>query len=119
MPQVKTFKEIKAWEKAHTLVLEVYQLTKKYPKDEVFGLVSQSRRAAVSVPANIAEGYKRYGVQDSARFYNISAASLEELKYHLLLAKDLMYISENEYRNVDALSDETGKVLHGWIKSQN
>lgn len=78
---IKDFKDIFAWQKAHQLTLLVYKLTRKYPKDELYGLVSQSRRAVVSIPSNLAEGFKRRGLQDDAHFCNIAEASLEELRY--------------------------------------
>lgn len=116
--RIVTFQDILAWKKSHKLCLEVYRLTGKYPKDELFGLVSQSRRAAVSVPSNITEGYRRVGNNDSLHFYNIAQSSLEELRYQLLLAHDLKYISTVENERVSALAEETSKVLSGWIKSQ-
>ena len=87
----KTFQELLVWQKAHAFVLKAYRYTTKFPKEELFGLVSQSRRAAVSIPANIAEGFRRRGYADKARFLNIALGSLEEVRYYLLLAKDLGY----------------------------
>ena len=115
---IKSFQDILAWKKSHQLCLEVYYLTANYPKHELFGLVSQSRRCAVSVPSNIAEGYRRVGNNDSLHFYNIAQSSLEELRYQLLLAYDLKYVSADEYKRVSALAEETSKELSGWIKSQ-
>lgn len=116
---IQNFKDIFAWQKAHQLTLLVYKLTKKYPKDELYGLVSQSRRAAVSVPSNLAEGFKRRGLQEDAHFCNIAQASLEELRYQLLLAKDLGYITQQEFQNAENLSEETAKLIYLWIKSKN
>lgn len=116
---ILTFKDILAWQKAHVLALEVCRLSSKYPKQEIFGLTSQSRRCAVSVPSNIAEGHRRNGKNDSLHFYNISQGSLEELRYQLLLARDLKYITLQEYDNVIGMAEEASKVLSGWIKSQN
>ena len=115
---IKTFKEILAWQKAHKLVLEVYRLAEGYPKHETFGLISQSRRCAVSVPSNIAEGFKRKSQKDSDHFYNIAEGSLEELKYQLLLARDLSHISDKNYGEIINLGEEVGKLLNGWRKSQ-
>ena len=114
---IKTFQDILAWQKAHELTLEVYRLTINYPKHELFVLTSQTRRAAVSVPSNIAEGFRRNGKNDSLHFYNIAQASLEELKYQLLLARDLKYIRSDEYDNVLIIAEETSKLLAGWVKS--
>jgi len=116
---IRDFKEIFVWQKAHELVLVVYKLTKKYPREEFYGLVNQSRRAAVSIPSNLVEGFKRLGNQDDLHFCNIARASLEELRYQLLLAKDLGYISLEEYKKVEKLSEEVAKLLHLWMKSKN
>jgi four helix bundle protein len=116
---IKSFKDIFAWQKAHQLTLLVYKLTKKYPKDELYGLVSQSRRAVVSIPSNLAEGFKRRGMQEDTHFCNIAEASLEELKYQLLLARDLGYISQTEFKEVDNLSEETAKLIYLWIKNKH
>ena len=115
---IKTFKEILAWQKAHELVLTVYILTAKYPKHELFGLTSQSCRCAVSIPSNIAEGFKRKSKNDSVHFYNVAESSLEELKYQLFLAKDLKYITNSEYEKALNLTEETGRLINGWIKVQ-
>ena len=116
---IKDFKDIFAWQKAHQLVLLVYKLTKKYPKDELFGLTSQIRRAVVSVPSNLVEGFKRLGNQDDLHFCNIAQASLEEVRYQILLAKDLKYINSSEFEEVEKLSAETAKLIHFWIKSKH
>ncbi len=107
-----------AWKKSYELVLEVYKLTEKYPKQEIFGLTSQSRRCGVSIPSNIAEGFRRRTVNDSLHFYNISQGSLEELRYQMILARDLGYITKGEYEKISLLAEEASKVLNGWIKSQ-
>jgi four helix bundle protein len=85
----KSFQDLLVWQKAHRLVLEVYRPTKTFPRDEQYGLTSQMRRAAVSIPANIAEGFKRKGRADKGRFINTAQASLEETRYYLILARDL------------------------------
>jgi four helix bundle protein len=89
----KSFKDLIVWQKAHQWVLDIYQLTKSFPKEELFGLTSQLRRAAVSITANIAEGFKRRGYNDKAKFYNIAQSSLEECRYYLILATDLKFIN--------------------------
>jgi len=116
--KINTFQDIVAWQKSHQLVLMVYKLTEKYPKHEIFGLTSQSRRCGVSIPSNIAEGFRRKSVNDCLRFYNISQGSLEELRYQMILAKDLGYITPAEYEKFSMQAEETSKVLNGWIKSQ-
>jgi four helix bundle protein len=87
----KTFEEVEVWKKSHAWVLAVYRLTDQFPKHEMFGLTSQLRRAAVSIPANFAEGFKKKGRADKARFYNIAQGSLEECRYYMILARDLGY----------------------------
>jgi four helix bundle protein len=85
----RTFEDVDLWRKAHAWVLAIYTFTNKFPNHELFGLTSQLRRAAVSVPANFAEGFKKLGVADKLRFYNIAQGSLEECRYYLILARDL------------------------------
>ncbi len=115
MEKVWQFQQLKVWQEAHKLVLLVYRETKLFPGEEKFGLVSQMRRAAVSVPANIAEGFKRRGVRDKIRFYNISEGSLEELKYFLILSKDLGYIEDTN--KLTFLADTVGRLLYGLVSS--
>ena len=90
-PPAKSFQELVVWQKAHEFVLGIYKLSKGFPRDEVYGLTSQFKRAAVSIPANIAEGFKKKGRNDKARFLNIAHGSLEECRYYLILARDLGY----------------------------
>jgi len=118
MAGIKRFEELLAWQKSHNFVLEVYKITNDFPKIEEFGLKSQLRRAVVSIPSNVVEGFKRKGLNDSCHFYNISQGSLEECKYQLRLARDLGYINNAKYDNIIILADEVGKLLHGWIKIQ-
>ncbi len=87
----KTFQDLVVWQKAHQLVLMTYRFTSRFPDSELYGLSSQLRRAAVSVPANIAEGFKKRGKADKSRFLNIAQGSLEESRYYLILANDLGY----------------------------
>lgn len=118
MATIKTFTEILAWQKGHLLTLEIYSVTKNFPGEEKFRLVDQMCRAIVSFPSNIAEGFKRKSKKDSLRFYNIAESSLEEIKYQLLLAKDLKYIDKEKYSELFALAEECGKLLNGWVKVQ-
>ena len=109
--KTKSFQELIVWQKAHKFVLLVYKMTKSFPKEELFGLTSQFRRAAISIPANIAEGYRKRGKADKARFLNISEGSLEECKYYLILTKDLGY---SEIKNENDLAEETSKLLNAY-----
>lgn len=104
------------WEKSHELVLKVYEITKDFPLEEQFGLTIQIKRAVVSIPSNIVEGKARGSKKDLKRFLLISRGSLEEVKYQLLLAKDLKYISESNYKEIILITDEVGKTLNGLIK---
>ena len=102
MGKVERFQDLEVWQRAHQLVLGVYRITRTFPAEERFGLTSQLQRAAVSVPANIAEGFKRLGKAEKVRFYNIAETSLEEVKYYFILAKDLGYIADNGQLLTDA-----------------
>jgi four helix bundle protein len=108
----KTFRDLIIWQRAHRFVLAVYQVTAVFPKNETFGLTSQLRRAAVSIAANIAEGFKRRGRGDKARFLNIAQSSLEECRYYLILAEDLRYA---ETDSAMALLEETSRCLEGYV----
>ena len=108
------FKDLIVWQRAHSFVLSAYQLTKSFPKEELFGLTSQLRRAAVSIAANIAEGFKKRGKADKIRFYNISQVSIEECKYYLILARDLEYGHNPDLWN---LVEEVSKLLESYIDS--
>ncbi|MBA3948416.1 MAG: four helix bundle protein [Acidobacteria bacterium] len=107
------FDQVLAWQKAHALVLRIYAATRGFPREERFGLSSQMRRAAVSVPANIAEGYKRRGRADKIRCLNIAQASLEELRYYLILGRDLNYLEA--YEEIHSELDEASRLLAGYI----
>jgi len=106
----RSFKELIVWQKAHQFVLEIYRFTRAFPLDEKFGLISQIRRAAVSVAANIAEGFPKRGANDKVRFFNIAQGSLEEVHYYLILAKDLGY---GDSAKLLELYDEVGRLLNG------
>lgn len=108
---MKDFRDFKVWEKAHELVLETYRCTSGFPKHELFGLVSQMRRCCSSIPANIAEGCGRLGNSELHRFLQIACGSANELEYHLLLAKDLGYLPENEYMLLDTKLAEMKRML--------
>jgi len=107
----QSFEDVFAWKKAHAFVLSVYKTTKDFPDDEKFGLTSQFRRAAVSIEANIAEGYRKIGKQDKLRFFNISQGSLSECKDYIILARDLEYINMEQYQELWQSSEETSRLL--------
>jgi len=112
MGAARTFQQLEVWQKAHAVVLAVYRLTVEFPKHETFGLTSQMRRAAVSVPANIAEGFVKRGRADKLRFYNIAQGSLEEVRYYLILAEDLAYAGT---RSLLSMVDEVSRMLQAYI----
>ena len=114
---MKSFRDIKVWNKAYELVLGVYKVTKEFPSEEKFGLTSQIRRAAVSIIANIAEGNKRRSDKDFGHFLNIAQGSVEELKCYLVPSKDLGYLAEGHYQEFFNLSEEIGRMLQGFIKT--
>jgi len=117
--KVKNFNDLKVWQDAHELVLEIYKVTKSFPKEEQFGLISQMRRAASSITANIAEGFGRFHYKDKIRFYQQSRASATELQSHILLSRDLKYLPRG---NADQLFNQTSEVIkeiNGLIRSIN
>ena len=114
---ISAYKNLNVWQKANHPVLEVYKYSKKFPKDEVFGLTSQIRRCAVSVPANIVEGYGRNTKKDKTHFYYISRGSLNELEYYINLAFQLGYFNKNEHEILVGLKDAVGRLLSGFIKA--
>jgi four helix bundle protein len=112
---IQSFEGLEAWKKAHAVVLETYKFTAKMPAEEKFGLMSQMRRAAISVPANIAEGFKRRTTPDKVHFYNMAQTSLEELRYYFILCRELGY--KIDYTSKANETDEVARMLHGLVES--
>ena len=108
----RSYESLLVWQKAHGFVLNVYRATDSFPKTELYGLTSQLRRAAVSIPANIAEGFQKRGKADKSRYFNIAQGSLGESDYYLILAQDLGYFTTQELRIQLA---EVGRMLNGYI----
>lgn len=108
-PSAKNFQDLIVWQKAHQLVLKIYRLTKAFPKEECFGIVSQVRRSAVSVPANIAEGFKKVSKPEKAHYINMAQCSLEETKYYLILSKELGYAY---HLDIEMLVEEVARLLN-------
>lgn len=106
-----SFRELVVWQKAHSLVLAVYEFTNKFPAREIYGLSSQMRRCSVSIPANIAEGFKKRGIADKLRFLNIAQGSLEECRYYLILSQDLHY---GDTDSLIEISEEVSKLLEAY-----
>jgi four helix bundle protein len=110
-----TFEDLKAWQEAHKFVLLVYEITKFFPQEERFRLVDQLCRSVSSVPANLVEGRSRHSKKEYLQFVYQARGSLEESKYHLLLAKDLGYISTEQYSDLLLQADMTGKLINGLL----
>jgi four helix bundle protein len=117
MEKSKSFEELIVWQKAHSLTLATYKLTSLFPNSELYAMTSQMRRAAYSIPSNIAEGYAKRSTKDKARFYNIAQGSLSELRYFVLLSRDLEYHDQKEFLNRQM--DEVGKLLNAYISKIN
>ncbi len=110
----KSFQDLIVWQKAHQFVLSVYRFSENFPSKELYGLTSQIRRAAISIPANIAEGFKKRGKADKVRFMNIAQGSLEECRYYLILAKDLGY---GDATSLTLQIEEVSKLLEAYSAS--
>ncbi|MFY9790569.1 MAG: four helix bundle protein [Candidatus Sulfotelmatobacter sp.] len=108
---MKDFRRLKVWEKVHILTLDIYKVTARFPKEEMYGLTSQMRRCSASMGANIAEGCGKQGNNELHRFLYIASGSASELDYHLLLARDLMYLSNEDYHRMDQNLTEARRML--------
>lgn len=117
--KIDHFTQLIAWQKNHKVVLRIYKVTKDFPKEELFGLISQIRRASASVTANIAEGYGRYHQKDRIKFYLNARGSNTELQNHLILAHDLKYIPDEIFNELKADIFEGYKIICGLINSTN
>jgi len=113
---LRDFRKQKVWEKSHSLTLEIYKVTEKFPREEIYGLTSQLRRSCSSIPANIAEGCGKDGDADFARYLQIARGSASELEYHLLLAKDLGSLKVNEHQQLSQEANELKQMLTNFIK---
>ena len=115
--KIENFYSLDAWQKGHQLVIEIYKITKDFPNDERFGIVSQTRRAAASITANIAEGFARYHFKDKIRFYYQARGSVAEVQNFLLLAKDLNFINTETCERLGKKANNVRKLINGLIKS--
>ena len=113
-PPARSFRDLRAWQKAHEFVLAVYAYSDSFPEREKFGLAHQLRRAAVSIPANIAEGFGKRSSAEKARFLNIAEGSVEECRYYLILSQDLGY-GQNE--SLMSILEETSKLLNAYVRT--
>ena len=111
----RSFKDLECWQKAHEFVKEVYRVTKHFPEDERYGLTSQFRRAAVSIAANICEGYRKMSKADKLRFMNIAQGSLEECRYYVILSLDIDYVDQPTHDRLEYLINGASWKLNGYV----
>ena len=114
--KIKSFTDLKAWQEGHKLVLMIYDITKQFPKEEIFGLTNQLRRAIVSFTSNIAEGFSRQSYKEKVKFYFMALGSLTEVQNQLLIAKDIEYISQKDFNKIAQQTIEVSKITNGLIK---
>ncbi len=115
--KIKSFTDLVAWKEAHKLVLMIYEKTKDFPKEEIFGLTNQIRRAVVSVSSNIAEGFSRNSSKEKTQFYFIALGSLTEVQNQLMIAKDVGYIEKDKFNSIAEQTVVASKLINGLIKS--
>jgi four helix bundle protein len=115
--KIKEFSDLLVWQKSRDLCLKIYETTANFPKEEIFGLTSQIKRAVISISSNIAEGFSRRNKKEKAQFYYIALGSLSEIKSQLLIAKDLEFLTLNDYLSISSLCIETSKLITSLIKS--
>lgn len=115
--KIQSFTDLETWKESHKLVIMIYQISKKFPKEELFALTSQIRRAAISINSNIAEGFSRNTLKDKTQFYCISLGSLTEIQSQLMIARDLKYISLNDFEQLVDQSVRVQKLIKGLSKS--
>lgn len=113
--KISDFKDLLVWQEGHKLVLSIYKNLKNFPKEEIYGLTSQMKRAAVSITSNIAEGFGRQGMKEKIQFYYLAHGSLIELKNQIEVAKDVGYLDVRSYNDLIAKSDQTHRLLQGLI----
>lgn len=114
---IKSFTDLNAWKEGHKLVLAIYESTKFFPKEEVFGLISQMRRCAVSITSNITEGFSRQSYKEKVQFYSMSQGSVTELQNQLIIARDIGFIEKDKFQEIALQSITVHKIINGLIKS--
>lgn len=114
--KIKSFTDLIVWQEGHKLVLMIYQITKEFPKEEIFGLTSQIRRAAVSITSNIAEGFTRQSLKEKIYFYSISQGSITETQNQLLIARDIKYINNEKFQEIAEKTVTVNKLLNGLLR---
>jgi|SRR3989344_7775499 len=114
--KIEKFQDLSAWQEGHKLVIEIYKVSKLFPKEEIFGLTSQIRRAVVSITSNIAEGFGRQSYKDKANFYQMAFGSIIEVRNQLLISRDVGYISNSSFQVLDNQATIVEKICRGLIK---
>lgn len=114
--KIQSFMDLEVWQEAHKPVLMIYEATRVFPKEEIFGLTSQIRRSVVSITSNIAEGFARYSYKEKAQFYSMARGSLTELQNQLFIARDVKYLNENNFSELSEQSISVHKLLNAFIK---
>ncbi|MCR6624655.1 MAG: four helix bundle protein [archaeon YNP-LCB-024-027] len=116
MEKIRSFRDLDAWEEGHKLVVEIYKITKSFPKEKMFGLSTQLRRSAVSITSNIAEGFSRKSLKEKIQFYSMAKASNTELQNQLLIARDVGYLSKEKFQELEEQSIRVNKLISGLIR---
>lgn len=114
--KIKSFTDLLAWREAHKLVILIYEITKKFPKEEIFGLTNQLRRAVISITSNIAEGFSRISYKEKIHFYSVALSSLTEVQNQILAARDITFMSTEDFDAIAEQSVSVSKLLNGLIK---
>lgn len=115
--KIKRFTDLSAWQEAHKLVLAVYKTTEFFPSKETYSLIDQMRRSAISITSNIAEGFSRQGIREKLQFYFTAKGSLSELQSQMLIARDVGYLEESKFTEIESQAETSGKLLTGLVKS--
>jgi len=115
--KIRCFTDLIAWQEAHKLVLAIYKTTRRFPKDEIFGLVAQLRRAVVSISSNIAEGFSRISYAEKIHFYSIALGSVTEVQNQMLIARDIEYLSKDDFMLIEKQGVIVHKLINGLIKA--
>lgn len=115
--KIRNFTDLNAWKEGHRLVLCIYEITKKFPKDEIYALTNQLKRCSVSITSNIAEGFSRQSYREKLQFCSVSLGSITELQNQILIAKDVGYMDDNDFTKCNDISIKAHKIVNGLIKS--
>ena len=115
--KIQSFRDLSTWQEAYKLALEIYKVSKAFPREEFFGLVSQIRRAVISIASNIAEGFSRNSVKEKIQFYHIALGSLTEVRNQMDLSKGIGYLPEDDYSRLELQAVRVDKLIHGLLRS--